>query len=276
MRRRSVLVALVAAAASSLAGCSSEDGTSGVAETATAAPVPTDPPTPEAGSPADLSALGVADAAALGDEHWRTLSAGPHRFSRVAVVSEGGEPIRRMRVAIRATARATAYHFTFEAEDTERYPSQPAEPYVELWDDGTTFQRYGREEPTFAVSEGRSFDAPSQGTTERFRVRRVFEAFSAATVESTDAGFEVVETELRPGYDVTPRRLRLLEPPRSGRLAAVVQDTPTYVDRYDLTLRTRVSDRAVGVEERVDYGRLDRPPEPPAWIERAREAAGET
>lgn len=276
MRRRSVLAALGAAAASSLAGCSSGDDTSGASETATAAPVPTDPPTPEAGSPADLSALGVADAAALGDEHWRTLSSAPHGFSRVAVVSEAGENIRRMRTSVRATTGATAYHFTFEAEDTERYPSRPVEPYLELWDEGRTYQRYGREEPTFAVSEGRAFDAPSQGTTERYRVRRVFEAFGEATVEATAAGHEVVGTELRPGYDVTPRRLRLLDPPRVGRVAGVVRDAPTYVDRYSLTLRTTIRNRAVGVEERVDYDRLDRPPEPPAWVERAREAAGET
>lgn len=274
MRRRSVLAAL-GAAASALAGCNAgERGAGGGSETVTAVPVPTDPPTPASGSPADLSALGVEDATALGDVHWRTLSAGPHGFSRTAVVSQAGEPIRRLRTAVRATTGARAYHFTFDADDTDRYPSQPVEPYIELWDDGRTYQRYGREEPTFAVSEARAFDAPSQQTTERYRVRRVFEAFAAAAIDAMPAGHELVGTELRPGIDVTPRRLRLLDTPRVGHLAAIVRNGPTWVDRYDLTLQTTIRDRAVGVDERVDYLRLDRPPEPPAWVERARETDG--
>lgn len=276
MRRRSVLAALGAAATSALAGCDAdEDGSAEAADTVTAAPVPSDRRTPEAAPPADLSALGVADAAALGDAHWRTLSSSPHGFSRTAVVREDGDPIRRMRVTVRAAAGATAYRFTFEVDDTDRYPSSPVEPYVDLWDDGRTYQRYGREDPTYAVAAGRAFDAPSQRTTERYRVRRVFEAFSSATVEPTGTGSEVVLTGLRTGYDVTPRRLRLLEAPRAGRLVATVGASPAYVEATSLTLQTTVSGSSVEVTEQVEYERLARPPEPPAWVERARDADGE-
>lgn len=275
MRRRSVLAAL-GAAASALAGCNvDDDGSAAVSETATAAPVPTDPPTPEAAPPADLSALGVADAAALGDRHWRTLSATPHGFTREATVRDDGAEIRRMRVTVRASANASVYHFTFDVRDTERYPSQPVESYVEVWDDGTTYQRFGRDESEYAVATGRSFDAPSVRTTERYRVQRLFEAFAEATVEASDAGFDVVAAGLRPEYDVTPDRFRLLERPRDGRLAATVADSPLYVSAYRLTTVADVVDHPVDVAEQVDYRRLDEAPSRPAWVAEADEVEDE-
>ena len=269
MRRRSVLAALGAVAASALAGCNGDGETEAVSETATAAPVPTDPPTPEAAPAADLSELGVADAAALGDRHWRTLSAGPHGFTREVTVQDDGVEIRQQRVSVRASANASVYHFTFDVDDSTRYPSQPVESYVEVWDDGTTYQLLGQEEPEYAVDTGRSFDAPSVRTTERFRVRRLFEAFAEATVRPSDVGYDVVCEALRPGYDVTPERLRLLEAPRDARLAAVVADSPLFVSSYRLRTVADAVDLPVTVAETVDYRRLDEAPARPAWVEEA-------
>lgn len=274
MRRRSVLAALGTAATSALTGCNVDDGgETGDQETATAAPVPTDPPKPVAAPPADLSALGVEDASELGDRHWRTLSAAPHGFTREATVVEDDVVIRRMRVTVGAAANAAVYHFTFDVRDTERYPSEPVESYVELWDDGTTYQRFGENESEYAVATGRSFDAPSVRTTERFRVRRVFEAFAEATIQEQASGYDVVGEGLRLGYDVTPRRFRLLQQPLGGRLAASVTEPPLFVDGYGLTMRAELSDRPVDVDERVDYEQLDEAPSPPAWVASAKEDA---
>lgn len=266
MRRRSVL-AVLGAAASALAGCNvGDDGRAAVSETATAAPVLTDHPTPEAAPPADLSELGVADAAALGDRHWRTLSSGPHGFTREATVRDDGVEIRRLRVAVRASANASVYHFTFDVEDTDRYPSQPVESYVGVWDDGTTYQRLGLDDPEYAVDAGRSFDTPSVRTTERFRVQRLFEAVAEATVRTTDGGYDVVCRALRPGHDVTSDRHRLLEAPRDARLGVAVAGSPLFVSSCGLTT---VADVPAEVAETVDYHRLYEPPSRPAWVEEA-------
>lgn len=273
MRRR-VLLASVAVAASGLAGCESvDDGESPPRRTVTAAPVPTDRPTPESGPPADLSELGVDAASELGDRHWRTLSSGPHGFDREAVVFDDGEAIRRMHVRVRASAAAETYRFVFDVEDTDRYPSTPAYPYVEIWDDGTAYQRFGREDAEYAITENRAFDAPSARTAERYRIFRLFDAFSSASIERVADGFEVTATDLRVGYEISPRRFRLLSGSRNARLEATVKEVPFFVEGYDLSLRNDVSGRAVDIEERLEYRRLDAAPTPPSWVETAKQNA---
>ena len=269
MRRRSVLAAL-GAAAGALAGCNTggrEPET--VEETATAAPVPTHERRPSGDPPADLSPLGVADAAALDERHRSTLASGPHGFTREAAVLADGDPIRRLRVRFRATADATASHYVFVLEDTERYPAEPLYEYVERWDDGTVYQRSGRTDPEYAVAEGPSFDL----ATERYRVREPFEAFASARVEPAAGGREVVGTDLRSGYDLAPAQFAAVEPPTRGRLAAVVALDPLYVEGIDLSLRADLADRPVDVEEYVGYERLGSAPERPSWVATAEEEA---
>ncbi|MFQ3319851.1 MAG: hypothetical protein ACI8UR_001692 [Natronomonas sp.] len=270
MRRRAFLAGL-GAAASGLAGCSTNDSTSGSTGQVTPAPVPTDQPTPEVGPPADLSPLGAQDAATFGEQHWRTLSSTPHGFTREAVVTESGTTIRRMRVTIRAATGAHAYHFTFDVEDTDRYPTNPVDSRLEIWDDGTTYQRIGRGDPEFRVDQGRAIDAPSARSAERFRIQLLFGSFQTAQIEREHDQTAFVATDLRAGRDVTPRRFRVLLALRNGRLEAALTGEPLYVTEYDLSVVASMSGQPVDVEEHVDYERLDAPMEPPDWVETAKE-----
>lgn len=271
MRRRTVLAAL-AAAIGALSGCNgTEDATDGIAETATPVPVPTDRPTPRPGPPANLSTLGVEDAAELGERHWQSLSAAPHGFTREATVLDDRGRIRRLRTTLRARTDATAFHFVFELDDSDRYPTRSVESYLEVWVEEEIYQRLGRDDPEYTVDSGTdpTLDAPSMRTTDRYRIGHLFEAFASATVESAAGGFEVVATGLREGYDVTPRRLHLLFDPREARLDALLEGAPLFVGEYELSVRAALSGRPVDVEASVDYERLDEPPEPPSWVETA-------
>jgi hypothetical protein len=271
VRRRAVLTGL-AGALGALSGCNAaEERTDPIAETETPVPVPTDRRTPRSAPPAALSALGVDDAAELGERHWRSLSAAPHGLARAAAVRDEEGLIRHLRMTIRARTDATAHHIVFEFEDSERYPSESIAPYLEVWIDDATYQRFGREDPEYTVVTGTepALYAPSVRTTERYRIAHLFEAFSSAAVDPTPEGFEVTAEGLREGYDVTPRRLHLLVEPRGGRLEAVLEGAPLSVGEYRLSVRAALSGRPVDVESSVDYERLEDPPEPPSWIETA-------
>ena len=266
--RRQFLAAL---SAPLLAGCNTTDSNTAPSGTPTAVPVPTDRPTPQRAPPPDLSALGVADAPELARAHRDSLLAGPHGFSREVVITEDGTPIRTLRVEVRSAADAEAYHFVFDTEDTERYPTQPAEPYFETWDDGTTHNRYGRSDPEYFVTESRAFDSPTDGTTDRFRIRRLFGSFASMAISETTDGASAVGTDLRAGWDATPSRIRVISTLYSGRFDASVRFAPLYVDGYDLSITAAISGDPVDIEATVDYERLDEPPTPPAWVETAKE-----
>jgi hypothetical protein len=264
---------LAAVSAPLLAGCNTSNSNAESVGTPTAVPVPTDRPTPQRRPPPDLSALGVEDAPELARGHRDSLLAGPHGFTREVVVTEDGTPIRTLQVRVRSTADAEAYHFVFDTEDTERYPTQPAEPYFETWDDGTTHNRYGRRNPEYFVSESRAFDSPADGTTDRFRIRRLFGSFASVAISETTDGASAVGTDLRAGWDVTPARIRLITTLYSGRFEATVRSNPLYVDGYDLSVAASISGQPVDIEATVDYERLDEPPAPPEWVETAKEEA---
>lgn len=269
MRRRGVLAALGAAV--TLAGCSGLGETEEPAERVTPAPVPTDRPMPQEGPPVDLSELGVGDAAELGERHQNALVSEAHGFTREATVFEEGEPIRTLRVVFRARSGAGAYHFVFETEDTPRYPEIPAEPYFEVWDDGTTHQRSGRDDPEFLVSSGRLFDSPGTRTTDRFRIQRLFEALQSGEVTAAAGRFEFVGSGLRTGRPVAPERLRAVSDPREATLEATGGREPLYVGGYDLSLSAAVSGRPVEVRASVEYERLADAPLAPSWVSTARE-----
>lgn len=270
MRRRRFIAAL---SAPLVAGCNTSGSNADAVGTPTAVPVPTDRPTPRRGPPPDLSALGVADAPALARTHRDSLLDGPHGFTREVAITENGTPIRTLRVEVRSAADAEAYHFVFDAEDTERYPTQPAEPYFETWDDGTTHNRYGRNDPEYLVSESRAFDSPTDGTTDRFRIRRLFGSFASVAITETTDGAAAVGTDLRAGWDATPARIRVITTLYRGRFEATVRFDPLYVDGYDLSVAASISGQPVDIEATVDYERLDEQPTPPAWVETAKEEA---
>jgi hypothetical protein len=268
LHRRRFLAAL---SAPLFAGCNTVDSNPAPSGTPTAVPVPTARPTPQRGPPPDLSALGVADAPELARTHRDSLLAGPHGFTREVIITENGTPIRTLRVEVRSAADAEAYHFVFDTEDTERYPTQPAEPYFETWDDGTTHNRYGRDDPEYFVTESRAFDSPTDGTTDRFRIRRLFGSFSSVAVSETTDGATAVGTDLRAGWDATPSRVRVISTLYSGRFEATVRFDPLYVDGYDLSVAASISGQPVDIEATVDYERLDEAPTPPEWVETAKE-----
>jgi hypothetical protein len=275
MRRRTLLAGVAGTVA--LAGCSgSDDGSASTSdsEALTPAPVPTTEPAPESLPPPDLSELGVEDAEDLARQHRDALVDGPHGVRRVAVVSEDGEPIRSMEVRIRATAGSESYYVSFEAEDTVRYPTTPAEPFFETWYDGTTYQRYGDDD--YIITDQRPLDSPRNQTTDRFRIQQLFDAFSTVEVTERDGDFDTEGTDLRAGFDVTPRRFRLLSAPRAASLRAVVRPEPRFVSRYDLSMVATLDLRSVDVDAAVDFERLDSPPTEPEWVEAARETARET
>ncbi|MUV87702.1 hypothetical protein GJ631_14355 [Natronomonas sp. CBA1123] len=110
---------LAAVSAPLLAGCNTSNSNAESVGTPTAVPVPTVRPTPQRRPPPDLSALGVEDAPELARGHRDSLLAGPHGFTREVVVTEDGTPIRTLRVRVRSTADAEAYHFS----STPRTPS---------------------------------------------------------------------------------------------------------------------------------------------------------
>lgn len=272
MRRRGLLCAL--AGAVGLAGCGGATEEPASTEAATPAPVPTEEPTPVESPPADLSALGVADGRELARAHRETLVGGPHGFRRRAAVREDGELVRSVEVTIRASAGSAKFYFSFEATDTPRYPTAPLEPFFETWYDGTTYQRFGGGDDYFVTTD-RTFDSPRNATTDRFRIQRLFEAFSALEVTETggEATLEATATGLRVGYDVTPRRLRVLSDPRGARLEATVGTDPRFVTRYDLSTAAAIDRRPVDVRATVDFDRLEEPPTEPGWVESAREQA---
>jgi hypothetical protein len=179
-------------------------------------------------------------------------------------------------VTIRPPAGPATFYFSFEATDTSRYPTAPLEPLFETWYDGPTYQRFGGEDDYF-VTPDRTFDSPRNATTDRFRIQRLFEAFSTLEAVETgtdaDARIEATATGLRAGYDVTPKRLRVLSDPRGARLEATVGTDPQFVAGYDLSTVAAIDRRPVDVRAAVDFDRLEAPPTEPGWVERAREQA---
>lgn len=272
MRRRALLAT---AAAAVTAGC----GNSGEADTretpaddVTPAPVPTPAPAPNPGSlpPSEFSAL-----------HRDALRAGPHGFRRVVAVRDvdTDRTIRTMIVTIRAASGSVPLYFSFDVQDSDAYPTSPLEPFFETWYDGTTYQRFGREDD-YLVTDERTFDSPGNATTDRFRVQRLLEGFESVEVAERDAGFDIVGTAVREGADVPPRRLRLLSDPQDARLEATVETLTIaerrmpYVAAYDLSLLATVDDSTVDVAANVEYERLPEEPTEPEWVQTARETQG--
>lgn len=271
MRRRAFLAVFGAAA---VAGCNEDDEPVGGIghETATPAPVPTAEPTPESGPPADVSALGVEDASELGKRHRETLGGGPHGFVRDTRVFQDDRLIRRVEVTLRAAPEADRYYFRFDADDTDRYPTRPADPYFETWDhDGTTYFRYGEDDADaeFVVSDNSDFDSSRNRTTGQYRVRRLFAAFMDADIDGENGRKGVSASGLRADEDVTPPRIRVVEQLRSAEMNGTVRLDPTWVSEYDLSLVCSISGRRADIESFVTFERPDVPVSEPDWIQRA-------